>query len=163
MANTLILDDESTTNAALKTLSYGFGVKYTSRGTNTNPTVGSYGEIFSLIASNATPTTITSSATWQRAVLSTVTAGDWDLWGIVTFTGVTGNSYTAISLVPSDAVGGTAGDTEFNGPPITASGLSLELQTVATVNAATNYYLNVKADFSGTTQYTYRLYARRAR
>lgn len=142
--------------------------------TNNNAAAGSVGEEIESFVESGSAVALTT-ATVTNVTNIVLTAGDWDVWGNVAFTG--GNttlvvdlagifSTTSASLGPASTIAsvsyGAAGLAAF---AASAVGFCVPGQRITVANATTTtVYLVVYSDFSISTNNAYgRIYARRRR
>lgn len=130
--------------------------------TNNNAAAGSVGEIISSVIPNATPVSFTAATPGNLTSIS-LTAGDWDLYGNITFTATTVTSasiwisQTSASLPDSSlyniVIGLNTGNTlGFSAPYFRAS-----------ISGTTTFYLSGSAGATGTLTGRGGFFARRAR
>lgn len=192
----------SGTNTTLKTIGAGTGTNYSIRsfqsdgtteifslldnglvtfgattaikgtGTNNNATAGNIGEEFNSVVS--TYTNYTTTATYQNIASITLTAGDWDISAVGTFSsnGATitaaSNAIFVVSTTTASASGATEGVNIIYVPQSTLLGTSLESVAIpsyrASISGSTTYYLNTQATFTiGNPQFVGSIRARRRR
>lgn len=140
--------------------------------TNDNATAGNIGEEISTGVS--TYTNYTTTATYQAIDSITLTAGDWDISALGTFSSngatITGASDAifVISTTRASATGSTEGQSIVYVPQAALLGTNHESVTIApyrvSLTGSTKYYLNTQATFTlGNPQYVGSLRARRMR
>lgn len=133
--------------------------------TNDSPAAGGIGEVLTI--SNATNNSLSNGTVFSLGSVS-LTAGDWDVWGIASFSGTGATStFTIGAIGTTNTTLGTNGDgtrAQINqnlasqDSNFTVGPFPLKL------SGATTYYFNIRADFSaGTVTGKGTLYARRRR
>jgi hypothetical protein len=144
------------------------GVTVQGTGTNNNAASGYIGEFISSVITSGSPTTMSSNAATNVTSIS-LTAGDWDVWGNVSFvtlgttpTGINGWVSSTSATVPDQSLRNgmnflaAAGLT--NGSGITAPILRFSLASTTTI-----YLSGFLSNTSGTGTACGGIYARRSR
>ena len=132
-------DASSTTTGALKTAG-GLGVAkklyvgseiYPSQTagivgttTNNNANAGSFGEVITASVSAASPTTMTASGASVILTSVSLTAGDWEVTGVVGFTNVSGSTIIGYWIVGSTTAAVLGAGANTNSQVINSAGVS---------------------------------------
>jgi hypothetical protein len=148
------------------------GIKGTTAADNAN--AGSVGELLS--STQATPVSLTTgTAANVLAATLTLTAGDWDVWGIVYFTPTATTSITQMAAGISATSAALPSLTAYTGAvnnwqqpaqvPGSTNPIAVEVGPIrVNVNTSTNYYLVAQGGFTASTLTAAgSLYARRRR
>ena len=155
----------ATTNGTLASLTKSTGVAITGTNTNDSPSAGYIGEVLTI--SNTTNNSLTNGVVFSLGSVS-LTAGDWDVWGIASYSGASSTStFTIAGIGTSNTSLGSNGDgsrSQINqnlasqDSNFTVGPFPLKL------SGSTTYYFNIRADFSGgTVTGKGTMYARRRR
>lgn len=168
MSNIMKLADQTTSNALIQSFDAAAGVDV--HGSNNN-VAGVTSYIGQLIRTgSSTPQNVPGTTTVFANILTLAPAdgmdgGDWDIWGVVTFTlnGATGSTNVRATInTSSTGSAGAAGDTRVDGGAILTTGTTLFIRIRSLKTAATSIFFNIACNYStGTPQYTYQYYARR--
>lgn len=147
--------NSSTINTTTTTRKVTDGGQYQGRNVNTAPSASMLGEeIRSAIASGSAVSLTTATAANVTSI--SLTAGIWDVSGLVMFTGTPtgGTPYFSASINTTSATQGTLGDNAATSqtPPISGADNALVVPTYRiSLNSTTTTYLVARADFSSGT------------
>lgn len=139
------------------------GIKGTT--TNDSATAGNVGEILTI--SNTTNNSLTNGNVFSLGSVS-ITAGDWDVWAVASFSGTGSTStFTIGGIGTSNSTLGTNGDgtkTQINQNLASQDSNFTVGPFPLSLASPTTYFFNIRADFSGgTVTGKGVLYARRRR
>ncbi len=140
--------------------------------TNDNATAGNIGE--EVVAIQSTYTNYTTTATYQNITSITLTAGDWDISAMFTYSAnaatitAAGNAIFVISTTTASAAGAVEGRNISYIAQAALLGTSFFSDAIpsyrVSISGSTTYYLNTQAAFTlGNPQYTGGIRARRMR
>ncbi len=157
--------------ASATSISFSSTSEIIGTGTNDNAASLSVGEFSSSIISFASAVSLTNNTTNSIATIS-LTAGDWDVWGNIGFTGNSGTKVTSLDVFAASGAGlpvgssynvisyGTAGTIAFGQGKISLNvpmvRITLAGTTSINLNARARFSLSTCAAFGG-------IYARRVR
>jgi hypothetical protein len=138
----------------------------------TAASAGQVGEVLSSTVSTAA--NYTTTATYQAITSLSLTAGDWEITGFITFLDngatltATANVIGVIGTTTASAAGTTEGSGDIAYLSEVVNGVSgktsMMLHKVVNISATTTHYLNSQATFTvGNPQFVGSLYARRLR
>lgn len=169
-AGTFAFLEKAQTFTAAQTLQGATGNPIHGTNTNDDASAGYIGEYISSSVVLASAVTLTNSGQFYDITNITLTAGDWDVTGIVEYT-LNGATMTATTsgigtVSGNSGTGLTAGDTRVDGlPPTSATDMTYVIPAVRkSISGSTTYYLKAVSGHSAGTPKGYgRISARRVR
>jgi hypothetical protein len=152
-ANSGVLATSSTGVPSIDTTNFAVlstGLQLKGNNTNTTPPSGFIGEhIQSVIGSGSAVSVATATA--QNITTITLTAGIWDITGILVYQGITTGVGVECIISTSTSGSGTLGDSATELPISSLSSYSATVIVPAyrvLLNASTNYYLNAFCNYT---------------